>query len=155
MKGCWVAWSRGVPPSRLRWQMIEHVQWMGVFRAGELERETFKLVLFLWQGWLKWYTLVFKLNGKEHETKPMDQKKTERSEAGSPNDVLEQAAWKLEGTGAGIRWDGKYFGGGAVLRSRYMSYFLHQLVSFERSRIDVHPVSLRIHCITRVLTLCL
>lgn len=44
-----------------------------------------------------------------------------------------------EGTGAGIRWDGKYFGGGAVLRSRYMSYFLHQLVSSERSRIDIHP----------------
>ena len=44
-----------------------------------------------------------------------------------------------EGKSAGRRSDVKDFGGGAILRSRYMSYFLHQLVSSERSRIDTHP----------------
>lgn len=43
-----------------------------------------------------------------------------------------------EGKSAGIRWDIKDFGGGAMLRSRYIFYFLHQLVSSERSRIERH-----------------
>lgn len=41
-----------------------------------------------------------------------------------------------EGKSADTRWDVR---GGAVLRSGYMSYFLHQLVTSERSRIDTHP----------------
>lgn len=80
---------------------------------------------------------LIKLNGRENETKLVDLKETDQRLAVL---MMLMSRWheSWERKSAGIRWDVKDFGGGVVLRSMCVSYFLHQLGSSRRSRIDIH-----------------
>lgn len=97
---------------------------------------------------------LIKLNGRENETKLVDLKETDQRLAVL---MMLMSRWheSWERKSAGIRWDVKDFGGGVVLRSMCVSYFLHQLEVPGGQGLIYIVVPLRIRCIIRVLTLCL
>lgn len=69
------AWGSPATQAEKR-QVIEHVQWMGFFRAGELKRQRLKIGAVLVTEGAKVICLI-KLSGRENESKLVHLKETE------------------------------------------------------------------------------